>query len=881
MNQIGFQKVLANDLSTFLAQQKVQFSEENLLKIDLHCHDFNSNVPDELMGRILGVPETWLPTEDLIKTLKKNQVGAITITNHNNARSCFEQKNQGVDVLVGAEFSCTVPDFNVGIHVLTYGFNQEQEKTLNKLRKNLYQFLQFCCENDIPTIWAHPLYHYSVKGVPSFDFFRKMVLLFERFEVLNGQRDTWQNLLVKSWLESITPDQLEADAIHFGVNIDLYCKNRHRKSMAGGSDSHMGIFSGQTGSYLHIPNLQKRLKTESPSELALEAIKNGNMFPYGTHQVAEKLDVALLDYVCQIAMYKKDPGLFRVLLHKGTLKEKIEALIVSNAFSELSRNKKTMRFVRLFHDCFTGKTPSKSKRLLLPKIYKPIFDEAVRISKSHQLPADEMIKVMNEALFNISSLFNEILFERLNLKINELIENKTFENLKLEDVISNLEVPSDFRNLIFPTQNKQNTSFSSKEYAGFFKGLPFPFFGSTLILGANFTSAKVLYNSRPLLNEFAEKIDKYKHPKRVLWLTDTFTDKNGVSSALQDIHKEIKAKNLPIDILICSSEIESDDHLIVVKPLGEYTLPFYKQQPIRIPNFNEIHRLFHQGEYDRIICSTEGVMGLMGLYLKNAYRVPASFFIHTDWIMFARKVLNFDVHNLNRARRFIRAFYSGFDQLFVLNTDQKKWLTSKEMEFSEEKVHLTAHWVGDCFTPQKDNRKELFEVEKDVLTILFVGRLSEEKGINDIIEIGQNLDENQTKYKLIFIGEGPAYPKIKDALPNAKIIDWQSKEVLASMYSSADILLLPSKFDTFSCVVLEALSCGLPVIAYNSKGPKDIIVHEECGYLATSKNEMQHYLLNYASDSKIKTAFKKNALKRSKEYNKELIMNDLLSNMGL
>ena len=881
MHQIGFQKTLENDLTTFLAQQKAIFPEEDLLKIDLHCHDYNSNVPDELMGRILGVPETWLPTEDLIKTLKKNQVTAITITNHNNARSCFDLQKEGVDVLVGAEFSCTVPDFNVGIHVLTYGFTQEQEKTLNKLRKNVYQFVQFCCENDLPTIWAHPLYHYSVKGVPSFDFFRKMVLIFERFEVLNGQRDTWQNLLVKSWLETITPEQIEADAIHFGVNINLYCKNRHKKSMAGGSDSHMGIFSGQTGSYLYVPNLKNRLKTESPSKLALEAIKNGAMCPYGTHQIAEKLNVALLDYVCQIAMYKKDPGLFRVLLHKGSLKEKIEALVVSNAFSELSRNKKTMRFVRLFHDCFIGKTPSKSKRLLLPKIYKPVFDEAVRISKSHQLSADEMIKEMNEALNNISSLFNEILFERLNIKINELIENKTLENIKFEDIVSNLEVPSDFRNLIFPKQNKQNTPFSSKEYAGFLKGLPFPFFGSTLILGANFTSAKVLYNSRPLLNEFADKIGKYKHPKRMLWLTDTFTDKNGVSSALQDIHREIKAKNLPIDLLICSNEMESDDHLIVVKPLGEYTFPFYKQQPIRIPNFNEIHQLFHQGEYDRIMCSTDGIMGLMAIYLKNAYRVPTSFFIHTDWIMFARKVLNFDVHNLNRARRFIRAFYSGFDNLYVLNTDQKKWLTGKEMEFNENQVHLTAHWVSDCFKPQKDDREKVFGIKKDVFTILFVGRLSDEKGIDDIIEVCQNLNNEKTTYKMVFVGEGPASEKIRTSLPESQIIGWQTKEVLATMYSSADILLLPSKFDTFSCVVLEALSCGLPVIAYNTKGPKDIILHEQCGYLAKGKKEMYQYLLDYSSNLEITTSFKKNAVLRSKEYNKKIIMKKLLTDLNL
>jgi glycosyltransferase involved in cell wall biosynthesis len=880
MKQFRFQETLSNDLTVFLNQQNAAFPAEDLLKIDLHCHDYNSNVPDELIGRILGVPETWLPTENLIKTLQKNEVGAITITNHNNARSCFNLKKEGKDVLVGAEFSCTVPDFNVGIHVLTYGFTEEQEKTLNKLRKNVYQFVQFCCENDIPTIWAHPLYHYSVKGIPTFDFFRKMVLIFERFEVLNGQRDTWQNLLVKSWLESITPEQLEADATEFGINIDLYCKNRYKKSMAGGSDSHMGIFSGQTGTYLYVPNLQERLITSKPSELALEAIKAGNMCPYGTHQNAEKLNVALLDYVCQIAMYKKDPGLFRVLLHKGTFKEKIEALVVSNAFSELSRNKKTMRFVRLFHDCFTGKTPSKSKRLLLPKIYKPIFDEAVRISKSHQLPAEEMTQTMHYALNNISATFNEILFERLNIKIEELITNEKFTNIKLEDVISNLEIPSDFRNLLFPSTDKKST-FSAKEYSGFFKGLPFPFFGSTLLLGANFTSTKVLYNSRPLLNDFAEKIGKYKHPKRMLWLTDTFHDKNGVSSALQDVHKEIKAKNLPIDLLICSSEMESDDHLIVVKPLGEYTLPFYKQQPIRIPNLNEIHQIFQQGEYDRIMCSTEGVMGLVSLYLKNAYKVPTSFFIHTDWIMFARKVLNFDVHNLNRARRFIRAFYRGFDQLYVLNTDQKKWLTSKEMEFSEVQVKLTAHWVGDCFIPKSNERKKLFGFEKQDFTLLFVGRLSEEKGISDIIEVCQSLDDEQIKYKMVFVGEGPAYQKIKETLPKAQIIGWQTKEILASMYSSADILLLPSKFDTFSCVVLEALSCGLPVIAYNTKGPKDIIQSGECGYLVNGKNEMVKAIIQLDESKEQLNTFKINAIERSKSYHKDQIMKQLMNDLSL
>jgi len=134
---------------------------------------------------------------------------------------------------------------------------------------------------------------------------------------------------------------------------------------------------------------------------------------------------------------------------------------------------------------------------------------------------------------------------------------------------------------------------------------------------------------------------------------------------------------------------------------------------------------------------------------------------------------------------------------------------------------------------------------------------------------------------MVFVGEGPAYQKIKTNIPNSLIIGWQSKETLANMYSSADLLLLPSKFDTFSCVVLEALSCGLPVIAYNSKGPKDIIKHEECGYLCTNKKDMLNAIeTSYANRDQI-NLLKEAAIQRSKAYAKEQILNDLMKKVNL
>ena len=879
-----FQQELINELNRFQSIQTSKYPIEDVLKIDLHCHDYNSDIPDELLGRILNLPETWLKSEKLIKTLEQNNCNAFTITNHNNARSCFEMQDKGFDILAASEFSCFVPDFNIGIHVLTYGFTPEQEVILNNLRKNLYVFLDYTLEKDLPTIWAHLLYHYNPKGIPSDLFFDKMALVFERFEVLNGQRDTWQNLLVKEWIESLTNEKIDELSKKVNVKANRFCKNPYKKSISGGSDSHMGFFAGLTGTLLYVPQLSMKLNKHKHSELALIAIKEGNMAPYGSHHNSEKLAIAFLDYVFQIALNRKDPGLLRILLHKGTIQDKLIALLVSNSFAEIKRHKITMNFIETFHNCFQGKKPSLSKKVLIPKIYKPIFKEAISIAQTTKYEPYNIVEIYKKSIFSISDKLSIILFKRLIKKIENLKKtNKSIDKLDFNNLIDKFELPSEFR-VFFDKDNNSIKSVNKRmvnpDLTKFLDGLSFPFLATSLILAANYTSSKVLYNVRPLLKTFSEKLDKYKHPKRMLWLTDTFEDNNGVSMVLHSYHKEIKKRNLPIDILVCSNKLESDEHLIVIKPLAEFEIPFYKQQKIRVPNFLEVHKLFQDNEYDRIICSTEGLMGMAALYLKNAYSVEAYFYLHTDWITFVKKVLNIDKNNLNRFTRMLRVYYKNFDKIFVLNSEQKKWLTNTKMEFQNEKIYLTAHWVDDIFKPKKVSKKTVFGVNENEKILLFAGRLSIEKGVDEIPEIIEKIKNSISDIKIIFIGSGPEEKNLKDKMPDAIFLGWISHEELPKFYSAADLLLLPSKFDTFSCVVLEAMSCGLPVVAYNTKGPKDIIEDNVNGLLANNTDEISQKIISYFNCNQQKI-FKKQAIQRASEYDKRKIIDEFLSNIEL
>ncbi|MCX6248648.1 MAG: glycosyltransferase [Bacteroidetes bacterium] len=879
-----FQDELFHELSDFLSTQKARFPSDEILKIDLHCHDHNSDVPDELLGRILNLPETWTSSEQLMETLMKNDCDTLTITNHNNTRSCYELREKGIDILTGAEFSVTVPDFDIGIHVLAYGFTKDQEKMMMKVRKNVYAFQEFAFQNDIPTIWAHPLYHYSIKGTPPFSFFSKMLLVFERFEVLNGQRDTWQNMLVKVWLESITPEMIDTLASETGIDPLKYCRNPYKKSMSGGSDSHMGIFSGMTGTYLYIPELRKRLETSTRSELALEALREGRMAPYGSHQNSEKLTIAFLDYVCQIALYRTDPGMLRILLHKGSDQEKIIALLISNGFAELQRHKVTMNFVEVFHNSFLGKAPGFTKRLFVPRVYKPVFDDALKIAANYTSSSDRIVDNYKENIASIYHKLNSILFGRLNVKVEKIRQQENGMDITLNNLINHFEIPSEFRALLENTRKiatKPEDRMELPNIPDLLDGLSFPLLGSALILAAHFTSSRVLYTTRPLLQTFSEKIGKLEHPKKMLWLTDTFGDNNGVSMVLKSMHDEIKSRNLPIDIMVCSNTIEPDDHLIVMKPVAEYNLPLYREQSIRIPDYLEIHHIFHDGEYDRLICSTEGPMGLAALYLKNAYSVTSYFYLHTDWVMFAKKVLDLDRGNLNRFRRLLRAFYKSFDGLFVLNSDQAKWLTGREMGFEPETVHPTAHWADENFVPGKDSRKDFPGVQESDPVVLFAGRISHEKGVMELPEIVSGLKETFPNLKLIVAGTGPAENELREALPEAIFLGWVDHTELPGIYSSADLLILPSRFDTFSCVVLEALSCGLPVIACKTKGPKDIILEGTNGYLVNSNPEFIEKMNGFFRDKTTQAEFRENALRRAKQYNKEIIIKRFLQQVGL
>jgi glycosyltransferase involved in cell wall biosynthesis len=99
---------------------------------------------------------------------------------------------------------------------------------------------------------------------------------------------------------------------------------------------------------------------------------------------------------------------------------------------------------------------------------------------------------------------------------------------------------------------------------------------------------------------------------------------------------------------------------------------------------------------------------------------------------------------------------------------------------------------------------------------LYVGRIAVEKNLPAFLD----LDLPGSK---LVVGDGPSLPAMQRRYPHVHFAGAQSGEALVRHYAAADVMVMPSRTETFGLVLLEALACGVPVAAFPSAGPNDVI----------------------------------------------------------
>lgn len=207
---------------------------------------------------------------------------------------------------------------------------------------------------------------------------------------------------------------------------------------------------------------------------------------------------------------------------------------------------------------------------------------------------------------------------------------------------------------------------------------------------------------------------------------------------------------------------------------------------------------------------------------------------------------------------------SQYDRFIVLTEEDKGYWG----DLANIQVVPNANSFKPVLSSALDNRK-----------VIAVGRLDYQKGFDDLIRAWKSVAAINPEWILNIYGEGPLKNQLKvliDSLElhNSVFLQEPTNEI-EEAYCEHSILAMTSRYEGLPMVLLEAQSCGLPLVSYACKcGPSDIIQDGKNGFLVEQGNieVMSEKLSTLIFDKELRKGMGKASLEKSSFYNEDFIM---------
>ncbi|WP_158549294.1 MULTISPECIES: glycosyltransferase family 4 protein [unclassified Collinsella] len=186
---------------------------------------------------------------------------------------------------------------------------------------------------------------------------------------------------------------------------------------------------------------------------------------------------------------------------------------------------------------------------------------------------------------------------------------------------------------------------------------------------------------------------------------------------------------------------------------------------------------------------------------------------------------------INQIKKYNPCFYG-------VSKKASEWLSQFGIT-AEGEIHNAIDYVQFCSESSNRNFREELGIRSDSVLISFAGRLVPEKGIVELIEAARVLEKTpegcEGKLIIAIAGDGPLFLKADKTKPdNMILLGGLSRKDLAALMLQSDACCLPSRSEGFSTVLLEAAACGIPPIATDVGGMREIAPNNQFGILISS-----------------------------------------------
>lgn len=235
--------------------------------------------------------------------------------------------------------------------------------------------------------------------------------------------------------------------------------------------------------------------------------------------------------------------------------------------------------------------------------------------------------------------------------------------------------------------------------------------------------------------------------------------------------------------------------------------------------------------------SAPDILGHRAVGFGRSLGLPVVASVHTFWESYLR------YYRLGWAvplsEWILTNFYGRCAEVLVPSESMAQMIRSKKLA---QHIHIWARGVDrNVFRPGARSMewRRAQGIGDEEVVLGFVGRLVLEKGLDVLAATSVLLTERGIKHRVLVVGDGPARAWIEERLPSAIYTGYQSGADLVRAYASMDIFFQPSSTETFGNVTIEAMACGLPVVAARATGSTELVKEGVSGLFTDPDNSGQ------------------------------------------
>lgn len=229
-----------------------------------------------------------------------------------------------------------------------------------------------------------------------------------------------------------------------------------------------------------------------------------------------------------------------------------------------------------------------------------------------------------------------------------------------------------------------------------------------------------------------------------------------------------------------------------------------------------------------------------------------------------------------------RMLNDSIERTLAVSTDKVIAVSQEEQQHIERKIAIDPSkvtMINNGIRPilrfSKTEAREKYGLPKDALIVGFVGRLAKQKAPLDLVRVCAEAADKSDALHFVIVGTGPLEDQAKELAREFRSLEgrlhWLGEQPGTELMSTYDIFLLPSIYEGFPYVLLEAALTGLPIVTTEDACARDIVEHGETGFICKTNviEEMAERVVELCTDRDKRTAFGLLAKQNAKKFSVE------------